>query len=524
MATPAGTVRGRRQGGVTSFLGVPYGQPTRGAARFRPPQPRDPWAGVLDASAPGPSCPQPPDWFSRLLPGHAGEPTDEDCLYLNVWTPSTTGRRPVLVWLHGGLFAVGSGSWPLYRGDRLASLHDVVVVTVNHRLDALGYLAFAGQFGQFGQSGQPKHDGPSGHDGDSPPPVANVGMLDLVEALRWVGRSIAGFGGDPDRVTVLGQSGGAGKASVLLAMPAATGLFHRVVLQSGARLSVAEPAAADRMARALMDQLGLAPSDVAALQRVPVGAVVDAAAAVARAAGIRRGGAFVPVLDGSSVTAHPVQAMAAIGPSGPAVLVGTTAHEATVLHVADGWDPETGIDLLGPAASSALAALPDIEVPAAVADRYRQLFSGQGPNAALVAAETFAWRRLQALAAADAVAGGGGRVWLYRFDWPMPHVGATHGAELPFVFRRFDDPRFEPERPWERLLHLASPSPQARRLASAVAGAWAAFAATGAPASPELPPWPPYDPGGTRASMVLNGTSVVVEDLDGPERRAWSGG
>lgn len=514
--TPAGTVRGRSHGGVTSFLGIPYAEPTGGARRFQPPEPRPAWTGILDATAPGPSCPQPPDWFSRPLPGHSNEPTDEDCLFLNVWTPSTTGRLPVLVWLHGGLFAVGSGSRPLYRGDRLAALHDVVVVTINHRLDALGYLAL------------------SGIAGDADPWVANVGMLDLVEALRWVRHAIAGFGGDPARVTVFGQSGGAGKASVLLAMPAATGLFHRVVLQSGARLSVTEPAAADRAARALLDRLGIDPADKATMRRAPVGAVVEAGAAVARAAGVRRGGAFLPVLDGTTVATHPVEAMRAIGPAGPHLVVGTTRHEATVLHVADqtgtppGDRPSAGLRNFGDRTSirdfgdgPPLGLLPDIDLPEAVADRYRQLYPGQTRNGTLVAAETFAWRRRQTLAAADAVAGGGGHVWLYRFDWPLPVVGATHGAELPFVFRRFDDLGFRPETSWEQLLFVASPSPEARQLASTVAGAWAAFATTGTPNAPGLPLWPRYE-NSSRTSMVFDATCTVVDDLDGPERHAWT--
>lgn len=493
LTTATGWIRGRRHGGACAFLGIPYGAATSGSRRFRAPEPARPWPGIRDATAYAPSCPQPADWFSRLLPGRPAEPVSEDCLALNVWTPAPgCGRRPVMLWLHGGLFAVGSGSWPLYDGAALAEFGDVVVVTVNHRLDALGYLRLPPEFG------------------DEAAASGLAGMLDLVLALGWVRDNIEAFGGDPASVTVFGQSGGAGKVSALLAMPAAAGLFRRAILQSGARPRQRDVGQADAAAAALLAELGVRRGDWRTLSSVPAAAVVTAAAAVARADGIARGGAFAPAADGVTLLDHPAGAM----PGQPDVplLVGTTRDEATILHLIDELRPEqvaARCDALG--------------VPGHVWSAYRRGRPAATPRELLTAVETDQWRRRDARAFADAALARGSQVFMYRFDWQLPGLGATHGAELPFVFRRAAGAgplRYQ----WEHLLcGDTAPGPAACALTDQLAGAWAAFARSGQPAAAGLPPWPPYEPG-RRATMLLGGRSVVADDPGGGELRAWEHG
>src|SRR5690242_845548 len=243
--TTAGKIRGAMQDKVHSFKGVPYGASTEGAGRFMPPVKPQAWTGVRDALEFGPASPQVP---SNLIPeSMAQQPkTDangtEDCLHLNVWTPGLgSGKRPVMVWFHGGGYSAGSANWAMYNGAHLAAKHDLVVVTVNHRLNVFGYLYLAGLGGEkYAHS-------------------SNVGMLDIVASLEWVRDNISAFGGDPGNVTIFGQSGGGGKVSTLLAMPAAKGLFHRAIAMSGSNVKGVPRDRATKGAEAFMAKLGLKP-------------------------------------------------------------------------------------------------------------------------------------------------------------------------------------------------------------------------------------------------------------------------
>ena len=241
--TDCGRLRGVRERGVCAFKGVPYGDDTSGANRFRPPRAAKPWAGVRDALAYGATAVQmrPPVNPERAAdPLAEGQRVGEDCLVLNVWTPDTTGRRPVMVWFHGGGFSVGSASSPLYDGTELARRGDVVVVSVNHRLGLLGFLQLESLFGEeYAGSG-------------------NAGLLDLIASLQWVARNVERFGGDPGCVTVFGESGGGGKVSALLAAPAARGLFRRAIVQSGPPFQFPDMAAADAAtAEKVLAQVGV---------------------------------------------------------------------------------------------------------------------------------------------------------------------------------------------------------------------------------------------------------------------------
>ena len=301
--TAYGTVRGLVTGtGIRVFTGIRYGAGTAGANRFRPPQPPEPWTGVRDAVA---FCDTAPQVFTRLaLGGTKGNrpPIGEDCLGLNVWTPDCDGaRRPVMVWLHGGGFEAGTGSMQLYDGARLSRRGDVVVVTVNHRLNVFGHCLLDDLLGDdFAGS-------------------ANAGFLDVVAALRWVRDNIAGFGGDPGNVTIHGQSGGGRKVSIAMAAPAADGLFHRGIVQSGSHLRLLDRERAAALTASLLDALGIPAADARRLQDVPMDQLIAANGKVR--------GRFSPTLDGTVFDAHPWDPEAPARSAAVPLMVGTCRTE-----------------------------------------------------------------------------------------------------------------------------------------------------------------------------------------------------
>ena len=275
--TTSGKIRGRKSGGIAQFLGIPYGEDTR-AFRFRPATVPEPWVGVRDCFSLGREAPQMEDALRAasagvdfnsefikqiIAAGKEGKPSGnegEDCLVLNVYTPDASPhrKRPVMVWLHGGGFAIGSAGEPQYDGSRLARRGDVVVVGINHRLNALGYLYLGAMTDDFADSG-------------------NVGQLDIVLALQWVRDNIAHFGGDPSNVTIFGESGGGSKVSVLMAMPPARGLFHKAIIQSGPGLTMLEKSLAEAYAERTLANLGIAPAEVHKLQSLDYKAILTAA-------------------------------------------------------------------------------------------------------------------------------------------------------------------------------------------------------------------------------------------------------
>ncbi|HSG54411.1 MAG TPA: carboxylesterase family protein [Paracoccaceae bacterium] len=501
-----GRVRGAfGAGGTMAFKGVRYAV----ADRFMPPRPPQPWAGVVDALQFGASAPQsnpepppgPPYVITAQIPPPAGAsppprlPESEDCLFLNVWTAGLADgrKRPVMVWLHGGFFYGGSGS--TVDGSALAARGGVVVVSLNHRLNAFGFAHLADlPAGEFGHSG-------------------NAGMLDIVAALEWVRDNIASFGGDPDRVMVFGASGGGMKTSILMASPQAEGLIHRAAMQSGPGLRFMEPADASAATAMLLAELGLAANQANDLALVPMVQLLRAYHAVAarlKPARFIDLPSFSPVLDANVLPRHPFSPDAAPRTRDIPMLIGWNAQEMSFFM---GNDPaaftldEAGLEaraeaLIGPGAADILTL-------------YRQRHPALDPGQRYIRLLSDYSVMLPTLAQADRKAGlGGAPTYAYRFDFPSPalggKLGAMHTLEASFVF---DTTAAAP--------HITGGSPQAATLAATMSTAWANFAITGDPNGGDMPHWPRYDPA-TSPIMLLGAEPELAHDPVGPERRTMA--
>lgn len=496
--TTVGRLRGLRSGGIHVFKGVHYGADTGGRHRFMPPQPVAAWSGVRDATAYGPYAPQLPADRRRayadliaydLQPGGMGE----DCLVLNLWTPGPArgARRPVLVHLHGGGFYAGSGNSPQFDGEMLARFGDAVVITVNHRLGAFGFL----------------HLGPFG--GDRYAHAGNAGMLDIVAALQWVHDNVEAFGGDPARVLVFGQSGGGLKTSTLMAMPTARGLFQRAGVMSGSGLRAIPGAAAAAVAEQFMASLGIDRSSLDRLHELPMAQLLAAQVQLERADRLQgeMPRAFGPVVDGTVLPRHPFDPDAPAASRDVPLIIGTTLDERAYRMV--------NFDLDEPG----LLAFAERHVGDAAADLldlYRQDDPGATPYLLQARLDTDAtFRRAAHLQAERKFAQGGAPVWTYLWTIPSPayggRFGAPHGVDI--------GPSLHDIRHG-----LNGPSDENLRLADQLAGAWMSFAATGNPNSAVTPDWPAFDTD-RRACLVFAGDSrgtAAQDDPRGAFRRFWS--
>jgi para-nitrobenzyl esterase len=498
--TSAGRLLGERGDGVCVFRGVPYARDPSGSRRLRPPEPPEPWTGVREAREATAAAPQPPGVVAGLL-GVSPERSDEDCLSLNVFTPACdAGRRPVMVWLHGGGYTTGSGSLGLYDGSRLALRGDVVVVTLNYRLGALGWLALSALAEEEGGV------------------LGNLGLLDQIAALEWVRENIALFGGDPDRVTLFGQSAGAMSVGALMGAPRARGLFARAILQSGAASNVNECEDALRVGEVFMKEMGLAPDDVSGLRAASEDALLEAQARTVRAVAWEVPGlAFQPVADGDVLPDQPLTLLAEGRIPGLPTLIGTNLDEWKFYGIADRKAKNLDEESL---LSRFRRNMPDDVVSHSerIIEVYRKARSGRArvdPPELWYAIQSDRHFRIPATQLAAANSRHHPDTWSYLFTWPSPALGGALGSchvlELPFVFGSIGEglvPRFVGE------------GPVVERLARQMQEAWLAFARGGEPSADGLDDWPAYDE--TRRATMILGESSGVEDAPlETERALW---
>jgi len=496
--TIQGKVQGDVTGGILAFRGIPYGAPTGGRNRFQPPVKPEPWTGVRLAKRYGDIAPQTNAGAARsaadALEGDAGRES-EDCLALNVFTPGTTGKRPVMFWCHGGGFITGSGG-AAYDGTNLARRGDVVVVTINHRLGALGFT----HLGDMGQAGFAAS--------------GNVGMLDIVAALEWVRDNALAFGGDPGNVTIFGESGGGRKVAALLAMPAAKGLFHRAIIESGPGIQVNERAYATELAGILLGELGLEPTQLRELQDVPVDRFLKAQyAASAKLPSSNARGGFRPVIDRAVLPHHPFDPVAPEISADIPLMIGFNRTEATLFLANDREAFDLDEDGLQKRAGRLFR-----ERAGQIVESLRGIYPGATPSDLYILLHTgFLRYPIDSIKLAERKAArGAAPVYLYKFEWPSParwgKMQTPHALEIPFVFDNVGIGG------WATLTRS---TPDAFALAAKVSATWAAFARTGDPNSGDLPRWDPYRLPG-RATMVINNESALVGDPARDERLLWN--
>ena len=472
-----GRLRGVRRHGLWSFSGIPYAGSPAGAARWRPPSAPEPWAGIKECDRFTPIAPQSPGLVEMSLGGEPEEQS-EDCLSLNVWTPGIDdSRRPVMVWVHGGSFVSGSGAGSLYRGGMLAREGDVVVVTINYRLGLLGFLSHP----ELADEGQ------TWLDGDRWEGVGNWGLADQVAALCWVRDHIASFGGDPGNVTLFGESAGGMSVSALLAVPAARGLFHRAIVESGPPYSYSVDQASAR-AEAVAAHLGV-PLTRRALEQVPADALVRAAGELGQVGSNNddSGLLLMPVVDGGLLPVAPEVAVATGSVSEVPLLIGTTRDESAFFTVGnpalaqlddEGLRKWTRRLTHDPQESERLIA--------GVGDARRARGEAVTPRDLWVAIATEFVFRLPTVRFADAHAGAavpGVGTYCYLFTWESPafggYLGSCHALEIPFVFGTVHNPAIQ---------GFCGGGEEAFALSAAVREGWTSFARSGSPTG-----WPEWD-------------------------------
>jgi para-nitrobenzyl esterase len=492
--TSNGPVRGISDGTVSAWLGIRYAAPPAGDLRWRAPQPPSPWTEPADATEVGPVCPQPTD---PRIPLDLGARQGEDCLTLNVWAPAGgADTKPVLVWVHGGAYVLGSGNQPLYHGRELAIGDDVVVVTVNYRLGVFGFLDLS----SFGE----------GFD-------TNNGLRDVLFALQWVRDNIAGFGGDPDRVTLFGESAGGGVVTTLLGSPAAAGLFHRAIAQSSPVTSVYDQTRGRRIASEFLTELGMSDRDAGQLPTVPVTALVAATKQLFNDVPARAPGtlAFVPIMDGDLVPDYPVQ-LARAGRTLPIpLIIGTNEHEAALFR----WMRSPLLPITPQAITAMFTAIaaeqPGLQIPSQ--SEIGAVYRGRGKKPGMGVARDVGFR-MPSIWFAE----GHGQVapvYMYRFDWSTPmlralRLGGAHATELPYVWGNLVA---GPKDPTFKLGGLATGKAVSRRMRAR----WTSFAAGAEPtAGPGDPVWRPYR-ADDRATLLIGADDMLADDPDHVQRATW---
>lgn len=495
--TKYGKVGGFIDRSVLVFKGIPYGATTAGAGRFKAPKPPASWTGLRSSRHFGPEAPQAyrPIWENDeegfMFQWDYGRQS-EDCLRLNVWTPSTAGKvRPVMVYLHGGGYAVGSSSeLKMFDGVNLARRGDVVLVTINHRLNVLGYLNLAAYGEQYAESG-------------------NAGSLDTLAALHWVRDNIAQFGGDPGNVTIFGQSGGGGKVCTLIAMPAAQGYFHKAIVESGPTLRLGSEDRSRELADRVLKRLGVAPGDVRKLEAMPYAQLEQASTAEMTAGGaaarpilrpaVARGFSLSPVMDGKVIAQHPFDPAAPPSANDIPLMIGTTLNEQTHgLNHPDAFDLTE--DQLKDRVDQSFAGR-----GAEVITGYRQLYPKANPFQLWSVIATSGVRD-STLTLAATKAEQKAPVYCYQFAWQTPVFDgrpmAFHCAELPFAFDNTD-----------LCEQMTGGGVAAKALGAKVSQAWINFARSGNPNHAGLPQWKRFD-ATSKTTMVFDNRSEAKDNLD----------
>ncbi|MBV8788245.1 MAG: carboxylesterase/lipase family protein [Mycobacterium sp.] len=493
--TTYGPVRGSDDGRVRTWRGLRYAAPPVGDLRFRAPEAPQQWTEVVDARSFGPACPQP---VFPNMPLDLGAPQGEDCLRLNVWASSDTrpgAGKPVMVWLHGGAYVLGSSSQSLYDGRRLVG-DGVIVVTVNYRLGALGFVDLS--------SFNPRFD-------------SNVGLRDALAALVWVRDNIAAFGGDPRRVTLFGESAGAGMVTTLLASPAAAGLFAGAIAQSSPATSVYDRERARRVAEALLDKLGITAAETQRLTDMPLEAILAASQQVFDDVPARNPGtlAFVPIVDGDVLDDYPVK-LAQEGRSHPVpLIIGTNKHEAALFRLM-----KSPLMPITPRAITSMfnqiaAEQPDLQLP--TEEQIGSAYSRRRRKARSLRIATDVGFRMPSVWLAEGHAHVA-PVYLYRFDYATPLlrlllINAAHATELPYAWGNLGAPKD----PTLKLGGVKTAKAVSRRMRAR----WVNFAAHSKPVGPAgESDWAPYQET-DRACLLIDKRDTVAHDIDAPIRQAW---
>jgi para-nitrobenzyl esterase len=491
--TTAGKVQGLHKHGVLQFRSIPYAR----AERFAPSRPTDGWVGIRDCTAFGPMSHQNPSPLEGML-GAQGEEGAEDCLVVNVYTPAVDdAARPVMVWIHGGAFVTGSGHVPWYNGSNLARRYDVVVVTLNYRLGALGFLHLGHLEPAFAGSG-------------------SNGIGDQIQALRWVRDNIAGFGGDPANVTVFGESAGGMSISTLLGTPTAAGLFQGAIAQSGAASHAHDTSTAEWVTDRFLAALDLSPATAEALLTLPAEDILRGQAVVAAEVlggagpGVGRL-AFQPVVDGTLIPRPPLDAIRDGSAAGISLVIGTTGDEWNLFQLQARGNGDVSDERLRRRLGRVVG---DDRVDDTLAV-YRDTRPAADLDGLFCAVMTDWVFRIPAIRAAECQAAHAPRVSMYRFDYASTAfggaLGACHAIDVPFVFANLDCRGVE--------MMLGGIDDGTRRLADRTSQAWATAARTGSPEHDDLP-WPAYDTG-RRATCLLDRDATVADDPAGDVRRLW---
>lgn len=496
VTTGLGHLEGLERDGVRIFRGVPFAKPPVGERRFRAPEKPEPWTGVRDATSYGAAAHQPPLMLAAL-PGFDIGPQREDCLFLNVYTPngaSPSNRKPVMVWIHGGAFVIGAGSQSIYEATRLARRGDVVVVTINYRLGVFGFLDL----------GQPERA------------VTNAGLLDQIAALEWVRDHIEAFGGDPGDVTIFGESAGGMSVGTLLGCPAARGLFHKAIPQSGSCQAIHDHESAATVTTAILSGLGMATPNVKELREVPAERLMQVQQAVSMQLMLTGGSSllpFQPVVDGALLPRHPMDEIRDGIATDVRVMVGTTRDEWKLFGFLDPQVRQLDEEKI---ALRIQKSLPHADGAKIVAG-YRAQRPESDWASIWLAIETDRIFRIPSIRMAEAQLTHQPDVYSYLFTWESPGfgglLGACHAIEIPFVFSCLDLPGGE---------NFVGKGPDADRLAGQTMDAWLAFAKHGDPSHPGIGTWSRYDTR-RRATMQLGPQTGLVDDPAAAERALWDG-